>query len=354
MKAILPKPSSKFATMPAKIFAIITILLISSSCQVKKEAKEVERGFYFWRSRFSLAPAERQALLQLKTQQLYVKFFDVAWDDNKQQPQPVAKIKFAEAWPASLELIPVVFITNETLQQSTPDDIVRMALQMANLMRSICEKNQLPEPQEIQIDCDWTSTTKDRYFLLLTQLRKTAFMAQKKMSATIRLHQVKYRLQSGIPPVDKGLLMCYNMGNLQQPQTTNSIIDATILQQYIGNARSYPLALDIALPIFNWWVWFSGEQYRGLLPANTMQMPLNNKQQWLCQTDTIINGYTFKAGDWLRFENSPAEMVRKVISLLRPQLNSSDIHIILYHLDEKMLANYETAALENFYSDFSH
>ncbi len=72
----------------------------------------------------------------------------------------------------------------------------------------------------LQIDCDWTTKTAPKYFYFLQQIREKldahedggTFASLAMLSATIRLHQVKYPEKSGMPPVDKGVLMFYNMG----------------------------------------------------------------------------------------------------------------------------------------------
>jgi hypothetical protein len=246
----------------------------------------------------------------------------------------------------------VLFITNETFQQCDADQLTQLALKIPQLITSQLANNRIAAPKEIQIDCDWTATTKDKYFLLLQLLKKTELFKDKTLSVTIRLHQVKYRSETGVPPADRGLLMCYNMGNLQKPETKNSIIETSVLEQYIGRAKEYPLPLDMALPIFDWWVWFRGNEYMGLVYAETLQ-PTDSKK-WKAQRDTSFNGYTFKAGDWLRYEGSDVSEINKAILLLKAQRNCPEQNIILYHLDAKNLTHYAPDALERFYSGFAH
>ncbi|WP_197428660.1 hypothetical protein [Phnomibacter ginsenosidimutans] len=339
--------------MIQRYFFLIAIALTVLSCNTH-DAPSVHRGFYYWKSRFALDSTESHALQQLRTEKLYIKLFDVAWDEQSQQPLPVAKMNFAEAFPTQQQYVPVVFITNETLQKSSPKDIDNLGRNIPKLISSITENNKLPMPAEIQLDCDWTAGTKDRYFLLLKQLRKSSFFQGKTLSVTIRLHQVKYTQEAGIPPADRGLLMCYNMGNLQQPATHNSIIDPATLNQYTGRLKEYSLPLDIALPIFNWWVWFEGNQYKGLIHSDALQLPLDAAKKWRCQSDTTINGYTFKQGDWLRYEDAPQESIEQVISQLQSQLKPDNRNIILYHLDAKSLQQYAIPTLESFYTRFHH
>ena len=76
------------------------------------------------------------------------------------------------------------------------------------------------------------------------------------LSATIRLHQVKYYKQAGIPPVDRGMLMFYNMGKLNALTAENSIYNSNDAAGYIETVDDYPLKLDLALPAFSWAVHF--------------------------------------------------------------------------------------------------
>lgn len=336
-----------------RYFFCIAIALTMLSCNTH-DAPTVHRGFYYWKSRFALDSTESNALQQLRIEKLYLKLFDVVWDEPTQQPMPVAKINVTEAFPTQQQYVPVVFITNETLQKASPNDINNLSRNIPKLISSIIDNNKLPMPAEIQLDCDWTAGTKDRYFLLLKELRKASFCQEKTLSITIRLHQIKYTQEAGIPPADRGLLMCYNMGNVQQPATQNSIIDPATLQQYTGRLNEYPLPLDIALPLFSWWVWFEGNTYKGLLHADALQLPIDAAKKWRCQVDTTINGYTFKQGDWLRYENAPKESIEQVISSLQSQLKPDNRNIILYHLDAKSLQQYDLPTLEGFYTRFHH
>ncbi|MCU0395489.1 MAG: hypothetical protein MUF29_06245 [Chitinophagaceae bacterium] len=318
------------------------------------DAAITHRGFYYWKSRFALDSSEAATLQQLRTEKLYIKFFDVAWNPDTRTPEPVAVLDMTSPIPNGLTMVPVVFITNETLQAATPDDIAAMGLKIPKLIGDLLQKHGMQQPAEIQIDCDWTAGTRSRYFLLLQQLRKTALFRNTTLSVTIRLHQVKYVAETGIPPADRGLLMCYNMGNLQDPKTGNSIIDAHTLDQYIGKADAYPLPLDMALPIFDWWVWFRQQDYQGLVHAEKLQLPLDKQQRWYCQHDTIINGLIFKSGDWLRYENSSMNTLLEAAALMKKKRNHPNITLILYHLDAKNLAHYEIADLERLYSRFDH
>jgi hypothetical protein len=327
------------------------IFFLLFGCTGKKE-KQVQRSFYYWKSTFKLTEKEKSYLSALSVHHLYIKLFDVDWNEQKQAPEPVAKINFSESPSAHIIITPVVFLTNETLQQSRPGQLDTLAQRMTALAGSICGNNQLRLSGEFQIDCDWTSGTKEKYFHFLETVKKQFFLRDKKLSATIRLHQLKFISQNGIPPADKGLLMCYNMGNLQHPATKNSILELAELKSYINHLKTYPLPLNVALPLFDWYVLFDHSSYKGLIHSIDMRNQNNHQTKTVFTQDTILSGYSFSKGQWLRHEQSQADEVRKCAEYISRKLNYSNIDIILYHLDEKNLTNYEIHELESIYNSF--
>lgn len=310
----------------------------------------MQRSFYYWKTVFHLSPNEKETLRQLSVQQLHVKFFDVEWNGEKETPQPAAKSFFQQPPPDNISITPVVFITQEPLQKSSPAQLEVLAANIANLLSSISKTNRLSVSREVQLDCDWTSKTKDAYFSLLHALKKQAFFQGKTVSVTIRLHQVKFYNQNGIPPADRGLLMCYNMGNLRHPQTKNSIIEEAELKKYIRNLDSYPLPLDIALPIFDWYVLFDGDRYKGLVREFSPPAEIAKQERIRFTSDTTINGYSFKKGQWLRHEKSDAAVVKKCAERVAEKLKPGKRSVILYHLAPNTINNYTRHELEDIYN----
>jgi len=259
-----------------KYFIIFLLAAIFfTSCHKKRAV--VFRGFYFWKTTFQLSNYEEQRLKDAGCNRIYIRCFDVGWNEATQQPEAIATLRIAQKPSTAFSYIPVVFITQETISKLRPAQVDELSNHMASLLTATCKDLGI-NPNEIQIDCDWTQRTKDNYFSLLNQLRKTAFFKDKKLSCTIRLHQVKYSLRSGIPPVDRGLIMCYNIGNLKQPGAHNSILDASLAKDYLQNLRSYPLAVDIALPLYSWCLHFREGKLQGILrdvsPESVIHDPL--------------------------------------------------------------------------------
>lgn len=46
--------------------------------------------------------------------------------------------------------------------------------------------------------------------------------------------------------------MCYNISDIKNPGTENSIFTEGEARKYFTNINKYPLPLDIALPAFSW------------------------------------------------------------------------------------------------------
>lgn len=113
---------------------------------------------------------------------------------------------------------------------------------------------------EIQIDCDWTLASRDKYMDFVTQLKHKS---NKKLSATIRLHQIKYFKKTGVPLVDYGVLMYCNMGHIAA-DSMNSIYDRKTGQGYLKNLEDYPLRLEVALPVFSWAIHIRRQKVMGV------------------------------------------------------------------------------------------
>lgn len=330
---------------------LLTIILFLTTCTPAPE-KQISRAFYHWKTRVAITPGEQQQLDSLGVHRLFVKFFDVDRDDFTGQVLPQAKVLFPSEGPGSYEITPVVYITQEALYALDSLGVDSLAGRIADLLESLSVPVSRQLSREVQLDCDWSAQTRDRYFRLLEKIRRYPFFQKKTLSVTIRLHQLKYITVNGIPPADRGLLMSYNMGNLRHPETRNSILDTDILQQYVRHLSDYPLPVDIALPLFEWWVWFRKDQYKGLVRTQTI--PVNERQQEKIRFDqqTIWNGYTFEPGDWLRHEQSSYPTLLEAARILNRRSNTRDFTVILYHLDSATLSNYRTHELETVYRRF--
>ena len=229
------------------IFIILSLLLSASSC-TSRPPRTVGRCFYYWKSVFELEEPDLTELQALKIKRLYLKFFDLVWDQDYGEPIPVSVIEMPSKLPAPIEMVPVVFITVDALERLPAEQSTVLAEKINQKINSILNRNRLGRVSEIQLDCDWNSTTKIKYFTILARLRELAVAQKRRVSATIRLHQIKYSSQTGIPPVDQGMLMFYNFDSPKSPGIKNSIFDLQVAKEYTAGSTAIRFRSTLPYP----------------------------------------------------------------------------------------------------------
>ena len=310
-------------------------------------------AFYHWKSTFSPTPSDSAVLHETGTQTLYMRFFDVDWDEATHQPVPKAAVTF-RAKPAVVNVVPVVFITNKTLLQLTPTAVPVLAQKLVQKVQQLAAKEAISY-REIQIDCDWTRGSRSRYFALLQAIKQQAGVP---LSATIRLHQVKFVAQTGVPPVARGMLMAYNLTDWKWPDTRNSILDLAELRRYTPYLPGYPLSLDIALPLFRWTVVFRNNRVmtllnnvdRNRLLTQTALTPQTDSTRFVVARDTIALGLALHRGDLLRTEACSMAKLMAAKAQLLAQLPDQKRTFTLYHLDSTVLHAYPVTTLKSLFS----
>ncbi|WP_248574862.1 hypothetical protein [Flavobacterium sp. H122] len=315
-----------------KLFLLI-VLFLFFSC----EKKSSNASFYYWRTQFDLSKEENEILQSNEVKKLYVRYFDVALANN--QPFPLAPIHFLDK-KVNQEIIPVVFIKNEIFLSKSVD-LNDLKDKILGLIDQINKSNNIKD-KEIQIDCDWSLQSRDRYIQFLTLIKKEY---KKTISVTIRLHQIKYFKETKVPPVDYGVLMFYNMGQLTA-NGTNSIYDKNIAVNYIYHLKNYPLKLKIALPIFSWYVHSRDGKVINLLSKLDKRKFENNPcfeistSTISVKKNTLFNGFFFKKNDKLRLEEITENDLDEMKELLQNKLPYKPEEIIFYDLNTKNLKNY--------------
>ncbi len=340
------------------IGCLICVWCLYISCS--KAHHTVTRGFYYWKTAYKPTGYEIKRLGQLQVRNMYIRMFDVDWDNANKQLMPIAPAALPSCMDTSFSYIPVVFITQKVLANITDTPaIAKAGNNIASLLNDMC-LNAGIVPAEIQIDCDWAAGSRDVYFQLLRNLRQQLFFKGKAISCTIRLHQVKYTVSNGIPPVDKGLLMCYNMGNLKKAGVSNSILDVDEAEEYFGNLNSYPLPLDIALPLFNWCLIFEGEQFKGILrnvpPESIMHSTAFRHTKgnlYGCLKDTLWDGYHLKANDIIRVEGPSVKDLSAIASYTSSLIKNSAMSVVFFHCDSLTLNKFSYSELEKVYDIFN-
>ncbi|RYE26446.1 MAG: hypothetical protein EOP51_00385 [Sphingobacteriales bacterium] len=358
-----------------RIYILLVLLALTfASCQ--RNAPHVN-SFYYWKLGHENDSDRLQRFNELKVEHLYVHYMDVDWSEGLKMPVPKATASIADDSSfTSRPITPVIFITNRVFERMTDawcDTLAEKLSKKISLITYSFYKNRIERSKldpnipynddyahvvdsyqrvkvqpvldtlkEIQIDCDWTAKTKDKYFRFLKKFKQK--YPHQQISVTVRLYPYKYPKAMGVPPVDRGVLMCYNLGGLQKAKTANSIFSTGELKQYL-NAKKYPLPLDIALPIFGWYAWFSNNTFKGIIyeqPSLVDNAAFKREDggNYRVKADTVVQYKYLREGDVLRMEYPEAKDIVNAAQLVTDKVPDYG-KIIFYHWDNNLIHKYE-------------
>ncbi len=314
------------AVMLFAVAALVHCHLLNGRIEPTTSLHKPVNSVYYWKTSYSASSSELQFMKQNNVKRMYVRMFDVV--EGAEQPEPNATITFHSSLPDSMEIVPTVFITVDALRQSMNQHSVdKLAEKIVRRVNAMVSWEEIKNCNELQLDCDWTTTTRDAFYRLCKEVKKCMGKGQL-LSSTIRLHQ----LQQAPPPVDYGVLMVYNVGNFKNPNEENSILNSRTVEKFLTRNIRCNIPLDVALPIYDWDLLFDYEYnfvricYKGEVPEKSYMV---------------------------RHENVPYEEIMKVKSILRQHLHLSDDghSTILYHLDESNINGYQDEQFKNIFAN---
>lgn len=314
------------------LFVFLLFLIVSCD---KKENHPYT--FYYWKTNLKLDHEEKKTLDQATVPYLYTRFFDV--DKVNGKFQPVAVITKDKSFQSDKQIVPTVFITNQTLLGISAEEIKFLAESIHILIQKKAEEYHLKTNNEIQIDCDWTAGTRNDYFKFLKELKK---ISGKEITCTLRLHQVKDKKQTGIPPVEKVYLMCYSTSSPLENSDKNSILDINILKSYLSKMEDYPIKkIEVALPIYSWGIvtnHLGKHKLINALSKRDLENP-NFKKISEHEIQVLKDGFYFGSylnkGFKVKAEEISEEQLQEVISFLEKKI--PHFNIIYYQLDSKFV-----------------
>lgn len=342
-------------------------------------------GFYYWKTSLDFNKADKALADSLGVQRFYLRYFDVDWSPTLEMPVPVGELDLEEydeiygskgvVHLGDYQVVPTIYLVNRVFEKNyNPDTLAdrvskkitafseRLSYQITDwgnnyeraeepaiwlnpdtLMPYTIFNNRITE---IQLDCDWTPKTRERYFKFIKAMKKAN--PGMSISCTVRLHQFRDREQAGIPPVDRGTLMCYNMAAPKDLTTRDAVFDMDLVKGYLKDA-DYPLELEAALPLFSWGALFHEAQFKGLaaglseaaVKGNPLFAPVA-EGKYRFTKDTVFADVYMREGDLVRLdEASHAEVAElaKLLSSIKAVKNISffdwnPTKIREYHVDE--------------------
>jgi hypothetical protein len=339
-----------------KISILVISVFLFLGC---KQKSIVHPTFYYWKTDYQNKKEETAYLNQFKSNSLYMRIMNVDFNPDLQLPVPVSPIKFSDQIPKQTDIIPVVFIVNQVFNKIDTMQTVVMADRIAKFVEAKVKQAGKQNYHELQIDCDWTKGTRNRYFKFIEQLKARPLLKGKTISVTLRLHQVKNIVSSGVPPVEKAILMCYNMGNLRKYGEQNSILDQHEMDLYIKDyLPQYPLPLDVALPIFEWAVVFRNGQYAGISKWIS-KIQIDDKKLFKQRENSILYDLLIdypaaglKKGDVVRWEQISPEDLLTTSKFLSRSLAPRERNLVFYHLDTDLLKHFTNENFQKVIANF--
>lgn len=321
-------------------------------CQ--REPAPVLRAVYHWESAFALERDELDWMQDLGVTRIYLRLFDIDRPDGG-EPVPVGVLEASGGATApAQEIVPSFFITNRTFENlpEVQSDTLAVRLVRKALFK-LREQLGNPVVREWQFDCDWTESTREAYFGFLEKTGEILSGENIRLSATIRLHQVKYFRRTGVPPVGRGMLMFYNMDDVSRPETHNSILDLRVARAYYENFEAYPLPLDLALPLFRWGVVLrEGKMARiinDLGPealGDTARFVFRDPSHVEVRKSTYLDGYYLYQDDEIRLESATAATLAEAAKDLSRTMARPPGWVSFYQLSPATIKRYSHEELE--------
>ncbi|MEO6455529.1 MAG: hypothetical protein ABIN97_15725 [Ginsengibacter sp.] len=321
---------------------------------------------------------EKKFLKEHRIQKLYVHLMDVDWS-AVQGAIPVSSnerlltnsvLQADNSFPK--ELVPVVFITNQTFERIDSFDIPLLAIRLVRrCLPAYDEMDRDYEnrhhfqfyhgailPKEIQFDCDWTVRTKEKYFSFLREVKKL-LPADVQLSATVRLHQFKYPDKTGVPPVNRGMLMVYNISDPKEYGIHNSIFESDRAEAYFNSVKTYPLPLDIVLPAWSWCIIYRNKKFYQVqnelteedLKKASFLKPKGNYYYSVVK-DTVYHDLFLRLGDEIKSESIDEKDLREATAMSKKAVNTDSFTISVFELSEKEFQQYNHENIDKVYSSY--
>ncbi|QKF72955.1 hypothetical protein AFAEC_0778 [Aliarcobacter faecis] len=302
------------------IFIAFIVFSIFNSSNSSKN-RELFFSYYFWENSYKE---------KIENEKLYIKILDIKYSNKLE----IIKTNFIEKPPK--DFVPVIYITNKTMQNIDYEELNSKILELLKSLNFTFN--------ELQIDCDWSNSTKNNFFLFLKELKNSL---NKTISATIRLHQIKYFEKTGVPPVDYGVLMYYNMSSLGDFKTKNYILDNESAKKYHYNFDKYPLKLKLALPLYSQAVQFRDKKAINLF-ENVEENDFFNENFEKLENNKykVLNSHYFKGkyiykDDVLRFEKVEENELKIALNDFIGLSKNSFDEVIFYTIKYKTKYNLE-------------
>ncbi|MAZ58683.1 MAG: hypothetical protein CMP56_04700 [Flavobacteriales bacterium] len=310
--------------------ALLNILIIITTlCSCNKPIQDISFSVYYWKNNAYLTQKQKEILNTSSIKCIYLKICDFKWSESTKKIETPSISNIIES---NKHIIPVFFIENKVFKMKNGKEFYEF------FQQKIKDFEYLKDVKNIQIDCDWTIETQNNYFSFLKYLKQNGYLTE----VTLRLHQIKHSKITGIPDVETGVLMIYNLTSPAIFNQKNSIYNYNLAHSYLnGHINKYPLKIKVALPAFSWGVHFQYEKIQRLI-SNTTLEDYNTEELQEIKPNLFKSNKPFyfknipiNKRDIIRYEEPKIENISNMIDYLTKNIKQDSLEIIFFSLDSK-------------------
>lgn len=320
-----------------KLHGLLFLIFLSLfSC--KKKNTDFTHAVYCWNTRAYynyFSEEEEKVIFDNEIKKIYCKLSDVVYDNNYHaKPEHEQDLPFQNTISKYASIVPCMFFTNEVMLKSTKDELLFMATKIADRVNRY-------NVSEFQIDCDWSEQSKENYFYFAQNL-KANLDSSVTLSATIRLYQYKYPEKTGVPPVDRGMLMLYNFNSPKVYDGKNAIFDKSEAEKYIVN-KKYTLPLDFAVANFSWFILYDIENtFNAFVNAADAEQIIGQSEKtndgYVLKNDFSLDNSFIRKGQKLVKHETNALTIKQSCELISGLENSPNYTVSIFDLNDSTLS----------------
>lgn len=327
------------------------LFLITSFILLCCTSRSVQPAFYYWNDQWELSRPSLHYLDTLGNEQIYLRFFDVEWDAKRNRALPIRTVNLSGNIPIGLEIVPVVYLSENVLEEINGEQVNQLAGLIHERILRICDTLPL---KTVQIDCNWRPETQKVYFEFLNHLGNKLGLRGPALNCAIYPHHITGKDSLGVPPVDRGMFMLFDIDDLAMISAQNTICSEELLRPAVLATSEYPLSLDISLPIFNWGLVVRNQEPIALMRhlhlsqlEDRERFEVVNAYFYKVLADTYLDGVFLYANDLIRVEALSPDELKATLKPLAPYLRRDTLQVGFYHFDLNVLNEYPVPEIED-------
>lgn len=321
---------------------ILFIFLGSFFACNQKKAKNIPPSFYYWKNTYLLTDFEKLTLSHLNVQKIYLRVFDVNWENGKPVPaNPLTSIDLHNKY----NIIPCVHISQAVINNLDTSFYDYFADLMIKQVALAATDNQFTY-KSVLLDFEVDKLNYKKYYLLLKKLKE-------------QLKEIDFLVNFPLDMLDKlpknqalywDMLMV-KLNNTAPPQKDtahNSILDLTQVKQLAVNIPKITTRYAAVIPLYSWAIQYRKDSIIRYLPRRSSTDFLDQDLFWLVKgryqlaKDTVFKNIPFLKGDEIKVE---AVNETKYLNLTKLLVPYAFKELVYFDIDEPNMRRFNHEVL---------